>query len=68
MCDHVLPGDEGPAVVSEVPGEGDVRATQVLAGVVQVHAEGDGAVLDKALVILVQVIHLAEGHSKGNLI
>lgn len=68
MRHHVLAGDEGAAVVTEVPGEGDVGGAQVLAGVVHVHREGDGTVLHEALVVLVQVVHLAEGHSEGNLI
>lgn len=68
MRDGVFSGDEGPAVVAKVPGVGDVWAAEVLARVVDVDVEGDGTVLDKTLVSLVQVIDLGKGNSERNLV
>ena len=55
-----VPGDEGPGLVPKVPVEGDVGGAEVLAGVVELDVEGDGSVLDEALVVLVDVVDLVE--------
>jgi len=63
-----LPGDERSGLVSKVPVEGDVRGTEVLAGVVELHVESDGSVLDEALVVLVDVADLVERDGERDLI
>ena len=63
-----FPGDQGAGLVPKVPVEGDVGGAQVLAGVVEPDVEGDGPVLDEALVVLVDVVDLAEGDGEGDLI
>lgn len=68
VSDGQAAGDQGAAVVPEVPVEGDVGAAQVLAGVVKADSKGDGPVLDEALVCLVQVVHLGERHREWDLI
>ena len=55
-----LSGDQGPALVPEVPVEGGVGGAQVLAGVMQGDGEGDGAVLDEAQVASHDVVHLVQ--------
>lgn len=47
-------------MVTKVPVEGDVRGTEVLAGIMELNVESDGSVLDEALVVLVDVVDLVE--------
>lgn len=61
-------GDEGPALVPEVPGVGDVSVAQVAAGVVQPHGEGHGAITHEVPVALRRVLHLRHVHCEGHLV
>lgn len=68
MRNRGLTGDKSPTVVPKVPGKGDVRPTEVLAGVMDANVEGYRAILDKALICLVNITGLGQSHYKWNLI
>lgn len=60
MCDNELSGDQSTGAVTKVPGEADVGAVEVLAGVMELDSEGNGSVLDEVLVVLVYIIDLGK--------
>lgn len=68
MSDHKGPRDQGPSMVSKVPGVGEVSPGQITTGVMELEGKGQRMISQEVLVPSIQGLQLGHTHGERNLV